>query len=79
MSRSTPQLYALVTYTKRTAEIQAFQRCKACLGQVGPSYLKLTFKERASNLCCVAPYSLHKYGSTQHKFEARSLQKADFR
>jgi hypothetical protein len=36
-------------YTKRTAEIQAFQRCMACLYHNIPSYLISTFfKERAS-------------------------------
>jgi hypothetical protein len=38
-------------YIKRTAEIQAFQRCMACLYHIVLSYLKLTFlKERASNI-----------------------------
>jgi hypothetical protein len=74
LRRSPPVSAALVTYIKRTAEIQNFQRCKALLWQPLASYLKLAFcRERASNLCCVEPYLWSEYGATQHKFEARSF------
>jgi hypothetical protein len=56
LSRLSPRLSALVTYTKRTAEIQAFQRCKALLFQPYPSYLKLAFcKESESTFVVLQP------------------------